>query len=264
MVLQSKKQSERLLLNVLPASIAARLKAGDTEIADRYPETTIVFADIVGFTAMASQTPAATVVGVLNRIYSAFDAICEHYGVEKIKTIGDAYMFASGVPTARDDHMEVAILAALDMLEVVKRAVTPEGIKVRVRIGVATGPVIAGVIGTTKFSFDVWGDTVNLASRMESQGVADRIQVTAEIAEKLSDRIDFEPRGSIEIKGKGAISTFLVQSCKSALLPSAVPQAMEAFSQRRLEQISVSAAVPGEEDGPVANCGNAEVESAGS
>jgi hypothetical protein len=182
-------------------------------------------------------------------------------------------MFASGVPTTREDHVEAAILAALDMLEVVKRAVTPEGIKVRVRIGIATGPVIAGVIGTTKFSFDGWGNTVNVASRMESQRVADRIQVTAEIAEKLSDRIDFEPRGSIEIaieieieikgKGKGAISTLLVKSCKSALLPSAVPQSMEAFSQRRLERISISTVVPGEEDGPVANRGNAGVELAG-
>jgi class 3 adenylate cyclase len=246
MVLQSKKESERLLLNVLPAAIATRLKAGDTEIADRYPETTIVFADMVGFTEMASQIPAGTVVSVLNQVYSAFDAICEHHGVEKIKTIGDAYMFASGVPIAREDHVEAAMQAALDMIEVVKHAATPEGFAVRVRIGMATGPVIAGVIGTTKFSFDVWGDTVNVASRMESHGVPDRIQVTAAIAEKLADRIDFEARGALDLKGKGATLGFLVRSCKSALLPSAFKQAMEAFSQRRLQRISTGSVATAE------------------
>jgi class 3 adenylate cyclase len=233
MVLQSKKESDRLLLNVLPASIATRLKAGELQIADWHLETTLVFADIVGFTAMASNAPADKVVGILNRVFSAFDAICEYHGVEKIKTIGDAYMFASGVPTRRDDHLEAAVQAALDMQEIVQHALTREGIGIQVRIGIATGPVIAGVIGTTKFSYDVWGDTVNLASRMESHGVAGRIQVTAGVQEKLRDRVDFEARGPIDIKGKGSTACFLIKSCRSPLRSSAVPYAVSTMGTRR-------------------------------
>jgi class 3 adenylate cyclase len=237
MVLQSKKESERLLLNVLPASIATRLKAGNTQIADWHPDVTIAFADIVGFTEMASKVPATTVVAVLNRVYSAFDAICEHHGIEKIKTIGDSYMFAAGVPVARRDHVAVTVQAALDMLAVVSRSVTRDGFKVRVRIGIASGPVIAGVIGTTKFSFDVWGDTVNIASRMESQGVPDRIQVTAGIAELLRDRVEFEARELIDFKGKGSMPSFLIRQCREQLCPAAPMQAIESIGDRRLQPV---------------------------
>ena len=234
LVLQSKKESERLLLNVLPASIATRLKAGDGLIADWHAETTVAFADIVGFTEMASHASAVTVVGVLNRIYSAFDAICAYHGVEKIKTVGDAYMFAGGVPLARDGHLEATMQAALDMLEfVANHAVTREGFKVRVRIGIATGSVIAGVIGTSKFSYDVWGDTVNVASRMESYGVPDRIHVTAEVYEQLRDRIDFEARAPIEMKGKGVVTSYLVRACAAPLCQSALPSAIATLSRRR-------------------------------
>jgi len=232
MVLQSKKESERLLLNVLPASIAARLKAGQTQIADRHEEATIVFADIVGFTEMASHQPADVVVGILNRVYSAFDAVCGFHGVEKIKTIGDAYMFASGVPNARTDHLEAAVQAAIDMLAVIERTPMRQQFKARVRIGIATGPVIAGVIGTTKFAYDVWGDTVNMASRMESQGVADRIQVTAAVYEKLKDRLGFETREGLDIKGKGATTGYLLAACPVPLRVSAVEFVSAALRQR--------------------------------
>jgi class 3 adenylate cyclase len=233
MVLQSKRESDRLLLNVLPASIATRLKAGETQIADRYAEATIVFADIVGFTELASRAPADTVVGILNRVFSAFDAVCEYHGVEKIKTIGDAYMFASGVPTRRGDHLEAAVQAAIDLQAILQHATTREGAGIQVRIGIASGPVVAGIIGTTKFSYDVWGNTVNLASRMESHGVAGRIQVTDEIREKLKELVEFESRGPIDLKGKGSTDSYLIKSCAGGLRPSALPHAVAALTDRR-------------------------------
>lgn len=233
MALQSKQESDRLLLNVLPACIATRLKAGESQIADWHQATSIGFVDIVGFTEMAANAPADKVVAVLNRVFSAFDTVCQFHGVEKIKTMGDAYMFASGVPTSRDDHIEAAVQAGLDMLEIVSRSLTREGMKIKIRIGIASGPVIAGVIGTTKFFYDVWGDTVNLASRLESQGVIGRIQVNTAVYEKLKDRLEFEALGPIDLKGKGGIHSFLVRTGSAGLRPSAVPHASALLSERR-------------------------------
>jgi class 3 adenylate cyclase len=215
LVLQAKRQSDQLLLNVLPASIATRLKAGETLIADRHADATILFADIVGFSAIASQMAAERIVAMLNRVFSAFDALCEFHGVEKIKTIGDAYMLASGVPLPRPDHAEVAVCVALDMLELVKFIAEQDRINLDVRIGMASGAVVAGVIGVAKFSYDVWGDTVNIASRMESNGLPGRIQVSEAIRDRLKDSMVFEERGKIDLKGLGLTTCFLVKAAKS-------------------------------------------------
>jgi class 3 adenylate cyclase len=177
--------------------------------------------------------PAEMVVGLLNRVYSAFDAVCEFHGAEKIKTVGDAYMFAAGLPTQREDHLEVAMQAAMDMVGVLAQIPTRHGGRLQVRIGIASGPVIAGVIGTSKFAYDVWGDTVNQASRMESEGVGGRIQVTEAIHETLRDRLDFDDRGCIDMKGLGATRAYLVAEDASALLPSAVQSVVAASRERR-------------------------------
>ncbi|MGE5460793.1 MAG: adenylate/guanylate cyclase domain-containing protein [Solirubrobacterales bacterium] len=199
------ERSERLLLNVLPAPVARRLKQREQVIADRFEEATVLFADLVGFTPLATDLSPERLVEVLDEVFSSFDALAQERGLEKIKTIGDAYMVAGGVPTARADHREAVLDMAFEMLEVVRDR---NGLELR--IGVDSGPVVAGVIGRRKFIYDLWGDTVNTASRMESQGVPGRIQVTERLARDLDARFRAEPRGDIDVKGKGSMPVFLL------------------------------------------------------
>ncbi|WP_339134912.1 MAG: adenylate/guanylate cyclase domain-containing protein [Candidatus Electrothrix sp. GW3-4] len=205
---QSMNESENLLLNILPAQIADRLKATPGTIADGFNNVSVLFADIVGFTVLSEKYRPDVLVNLLNNIFSDFDKISEKYGAEKIKTIGDAYMLAAGIPKAKDDHYSIVAHCALHMLQAVKKFTDPEGNPIRIRIGIHTGPAIAGVIGTRKFSYDLWGDTVNTASRMESHGNADKIQMTKEMADKLRRDFLIEPRNAIEVKGKGKMQTF--------------------------------------------------------
>ncbi|CAN5469281.1 AAA family ATPase [soil metagenome] len=209
-----KKKSEQLLLNVLPASIVHRLKQGETTIADRSSNVTVLFADIVDFTHLSATVEPEHVVDILNTVFNHFDDLVERHGVEKIKTIGDAYMAVGGIPEPREDHAEVMVRLALDMqasIPLLARAVGMDTIKIRV--GVHTGSVIAGVIGRSKFSYDLWGDTVNTAARMESHGMPGRVHVSEDVVRKLnghSTKFAFEKREQIEIKGKGLMTTYFV------------------------------------------------------
>ncbi len=203
-------QSEGLLLNVLPRSIAERLKRDPGVIAERYEEVTVLFADVADFTPFAERTSPERVVGVLDEIFSAFDELTLRHGLEKIKTIGDAYMVAGGLPEARSDHAEAVAELALEMQVELAHLCKALGLGLAIRIGIDTGPVVAGVIGRHKFTYDLWGDTVNTASRMESHGVAGRIQVTEATYRHLRDRYRFEERGEVEVKGKGRLRTYLL------------------------------------------------------
>ncbi len=205
---QEYQRAEDLLLNVLPASIAERLKKSTQTIADRAPEVTVLFADIVGFTPLAQTMLPEELLALLDEVFSAFDLLADKHGLEKIKTIGDAYMVAGGVPEARDDHTQAVALMALEMLVVVRK------LSLQLRIGLHTGPVVAGVIGRRKFSYDLWGDTVNTASRLESHGTPGRIQVAAATYHRLSQQFDFEHRGTITIKGKGEMETWYLLAKK--------------------------------------------------
>jgi class 3 adenylate cyclase len=205
-----REKSERLLLNVLPAPIAARLKQTDGVIADAFGEVTVLFADLVDFTRRSERVAPEQVVQTLNDLFSAFDRHAQQRGLEKIKTIGDAYMVAGGLPDPRPDHAHAVAEMALAMRDEVAKHPDPGGQPLAVRIGIDTGPVVAGVIGTSKFSYDLWGDTVNTASRMESYGVPGCIQVTARTYQRLKDGYRFERRGPIPVKGKGEIITYLL------------------------------------------------------
>ncbi len=205
-------RSERLLLNILPAQIAQRLKQRPQSIAERFPEATMLFADIVRFTELADRLPAPELVGLLDEVFTRFDALADEHGLEKIKTIGDAYFVAGGLPEPRLDHVESVARMALAMLRVIDELPQEAG-RLSVRIGLHTGPVVAGVIGRRKFAYDLWGDAVNTASRMESHGVPGRIQVSQAVYEQLRGRFTLEPRGTIDVKGKGPMNTwFLVGS----------------------------------------------------
>lgn len=205
-----KERADRLLLNILPKPIAERLKEGHNTIADSFSEVTVLFGDIVDFTKLAAHRSPIEVVSLLNKIFSAFDWLAQHHGVEKIKTIGDAYMVVGGLPTPQLDHAEAIAEMALDMLDEIARFNTQTGESLSMRIGIHIGPVVAGVIGTNKFIYDLWGDTVNIASRMESQGIAGSIQVTAETYNLLRDKYLFKERGVIPIKGKGEVTTYIL------------------------------------------------------
>ena len=215
------ERSERLLLNILPAAIADQLRAGVTTIAESQPDVTVLFADIVGFTPLGQELKAHALVDLLNEVFIAFDDLAEAAGLEKIKTIGDAYMVVGGLPTPRADHLEAVLGLAIAMHSAITFVETPHGGALQLRIGIDTGPVVAGVIGRRKFSYDVWGDTVNMASRMESHGVAGRIQVTERVARAAWQHFDFETRGSVEIKGKGAMTTFLLVGARQSDAPRA-------------------------------------------
>ena len=205
-----KEQSDRLLLNILPEPIAQRLKLLETNIADSFAEVTIMFADLVNFTQLASQLSPTELVSLLNQIFSTFDHLSEKHGLEKIKTIGDAYMVVGGLPMPQSDHAEAITEMALDMQQAIEEFNTAKGTNFSLRIGINTGPVVAGVIGTKKFSYDLWGDAVNTASRMESHGVVGGIQVTETTYQLLRDKYLFEDRGLIQVKGKGEMNAYLL------------------------------------------------------
>jgi class 3 adenylate cyclase len=212
LLLTEQERSEHLLLNVLPGPIADRLKQGEEVIADDFPEVTVLFADLVDFTRRSRETTPERVVQVLDDLFSALDTLAERYQLEKIKTVGDAYMVVGGLPEPRPDHAQAVADMALAVREEVARHLDPAGEPLAVRIGIDTGPVVAGVIGRRKFSYDLWGDTVNTASRMESTGVPGCIQVTERTYRRLRDGFRLERRGSIEVKGKGEMTTwFLVE-----------------------------------------------------
>jgi len=210
-----KQRSEALLLNILPAPVAERLKASQAVIADDCLSATVLFADLVGFTDLARRLAAGQVVALLNDLFSRFDRLAERHGVEKIKTIGDAYMAAAGVPAARPDHAEAAARLALDMREAFEAFRRQHGLRLRLRIGMHSGGLVAGVIGARKFAYDLWGDTVNVASRMESEGLPGEIQISAETRALLSDAWRAEARGPIALKGHAAKQAFLLKELRA-------------------------------------------------
>jgi len=209
-------KSERLLLNILPKAIAERLKAGHRTIVDSFIDSTVLFADIVGFTRISARQSPQRTVQLLNDIFSSFDRVAEQFDLEKIKTIGDAYMMVSGVPVIRNDHAEVCAAAAFELLEAVRAFNRRHGLEWAVRIGMNSGPVVAGIIGTKKFAYDLWGDTVNIASRMESHGQPGHVQVSEVTKRLLEGKYDFQPMGVIEIKNSAPMPTYLLQRRTSA------------------------------------------------
>ncbi|MFN2279613.1 MAG: adenylate/guanylate cyclase domain-containing protein, partial [Candidatus Promineifilaceae bacterium] len=208
-----RSRADDLLLNILPGTIAGRLKENPGIIADGFSEATVLFADIVDFTTMSSGADPADVVRKLNEIFSDFDRLAIRHGLEKIKTIGDAYMVAGGLPEAQPDHCQVVAAFALDMVAAMERHRSWTGEAMRIRVGINTGPVVAGVIGQQKFIYDLWGDAVNVASRMESNGLSNEIQVTQAVKDKLAGLYEFEERGPIYVKGKGEMVTYLMRQC---------------------------------------------------
>jgi len=210
LLLAERERSERLLRNVLPGPIATRLKQGDEVIADRFPEVSVLFADLVDFTGRSRDTAPEEVVRVLDDLFTAFDGLAERLGLEKIKTIGDAYMVVGGLPEPHPDHAQAVAEMALALREEVVRHLDAAGRPLTLRIGIDCGPVVAGVIGRRKFSYDLWGDTVNTASRMESTGAAGCIQVTDRVRRRLGGCYRFERRGPVQIKGKGVLDTWFL------------------------------------------------------
>jgi class 3 adenylate cyclase len=203
-------RSERLLLNILPQPIAERLKHSHKPIAEHFDDVSVLFADIVDFTKLAARITPTELVGLLNEVFSLFDDLAERYGLEKIKTIGDSYMAAGGLPKPRPQHAAAVADMALAMQRAIARFGARRGEAISIRVGISSGPAIAGVIGTKKFIYDLWGDTVNTASRMESHGLPGQIQVCAATYERLRDRYLFEERGEVLVKGKGAMATYLL------------------------------------------------------
>jgi adenylate cyclase len=209
---------ETLLLNVLPAEVAQRLQSDPNAIADHFDEVSILFADVVDFTPIASRLDAREVVGLLDRLFTSFDELVDRYEVEKIKTIGDCYMVAAGVPRRRPDHAHALALLALELRECAKTCL-PDGTDhdLRLRIGISSGPVVAGVIGRRRFLYDLWGDTVNMASRMESHGTPDEIQITGSTWQLVRDDFVTEPIGLVDVKGKGEVETWRLVGPRESL-----------------------------------------------
>jgi adenylate cyclase len=201
-------KAEGLLLNILPRSIAEKLKAETQTIADQFGAASILFADVVDFTPFSEHLPPAQVVGVLDHLFSHFDTMADRYGLEKIKTIGDCYMVAAGVPTPRPDHARALARMALDMIEAMRSSDEVGHFGLELRVGINSGPVVAGVIGRKRFLYDLWGDAVNTASRMESHGTPGRIQITRATYELVRDEFVCEPRGTVAVKGKGDMETW--------------------------------------------------------
>ena len=210
------EENERLLLNILPGPIADRLKQGEETIADNFPEVTVLFADIVGFTVLSGSVSPNDLVTMLNQLFTAFDDSAHRLGIEKIKTIGDCYMAVAGLTVELDDPPVAMVEMALEMHRAIDQFNAQHGTSLQIRIGINCGPVVAGVIGKSKFIYDLWGDTVNLASRMESHGVAGQIHVSEAVYKRIKDRFRMESRGDIEIKGKGPMPTYLVDDNDSA------------------------------------------------
>jgi adenylate cyclase len=226
------ERSERLLTNILPATIAQRLKDPSRNIiADKYDDASILFADIAGYTKRASDTTPTDLVRFLDRLYTDMDALVDRHGLEKVKTSGDSYMVVSGVPVPRDDHLEALACLALDMADAVADLKDPQGREVPLRIGLAAGPVVAGVVGARKFFYDVWGDAVNVAARMETTDVEGRIQVPQNVYERLNHAFLLEDRGEVDVKGKGVMHTwYLVGRRDDRAVRSAVEQGAAAGS----------------------------------
>ena len=208
-------ENERLLLNILPAPIAQRLRDGETVIADRHEDLSLLFADIVGFTRMSQDLPPERVIDLLDDLFRHLDDLVDTYELEKIKTIGDAYMVVGGLPPKADDHLARVAAMALDLTTVLETRSDTHPI--RMRIGLHAGPAVAGVIGAKKFIYDVWGDTVNTASRLEAYGVPECIQVTDVVQQRLADRFEFEPRGTVELKGMGPTNTWFLRGWKAGM-----------------------------------------------
>jgi adenylate cyclase len=208
---EERTRSTELLLNILPRQIVDRLEAGETLIADRYEQVSVLMSDLVGFTGISSQLSPKVLVTELNRLFSEFDALCAESGMEKIKTIGDAYMAVGGLPGTREDHVAAAANMALGMVDALRRINETTDQGWRIRIGVHSGPAVAGVIGSWKFAYDVWGDTVNMASRLESSSLPDHIQISSTVADALGSAFVVEPRGTVELKGKGDTETFYLR-----------------------------------------------------
>lgn len=211
-VIQNKnRENEELLLNVLPAPIANRLRGGEERIADGFAEVTVAFADLVGFTELSSNMPPQDVVKLLNGLFTRFDAAAQELGIEKIKTVGDAYMAVCGLPEPCPDHAERMVRMAIRMIHISREHALEHNTSLKLRVGINSGPVVAGVIGKSKYIYDLWGDTVNLASRMESAGVPDSVQVTRTVYDQLQGQFVFESRGAIDVKGKGKVETWLLR-----------------------------------------------------
>ena len=207
-----KAESERLLLNILPEPIAHRLKvAPEILISDRFESASVLFSDIVGFTPLSEQLTAEEMVEWLNTVYSKFDELVQQHDVEKIRTIGDGYMVAAGVPYARLDHAQALAHLAIEMREHFHGLPPIHGHHAQIRIGINSGPLVGGVIGTHKFQYDIWGDTVNTAARMESHGVPGKIHISAATHEQVADRFVCERRGTIDVKGKGVMETWFIE-----------------------------------------------------
>lgn len=217
MIAKLNKENSRLLLNIIPAAIAEQLKKNPGIIAERFDDVSVLFADIVGFTPLSAHLTPQELISLLNQVFSLFDSLVEQEGLEKIKTIGDAYLVAGGLPDPQPDHLERMVRLALAMQSELKHLSDEQqlGIKsngLQLRIGIHVGSVVAGVIGMRKFSYDIWGDTVNIASRIESHGIVDRVQVSEAVYERIKDCYSCEPRGNIELKGKGIMPLYLVNS----------------------------------------------------
>jgi adenylate cyclase len=208
------QKSEALLLNILPKEIAVILKNENRTIADHYDEASVLFADMVGFTPLSAKLPPVEMVELLNEVFSFFDSLLDKYGVEKIRTIGDSYMVASGVPRRRSDHAQALTYMALEMQDYISNHIFRNGQHLSFRIGINSGSMIAGVIGRRKFVFDVWGDAVNVASRMESQGLSGAVQITQMTYELIKDEFICEPRGTVNVKGKGEMEVWLVRATR--------------------------------------------------
>lgn len=215
-------KTENLLLNILPRSVSQRLKGGEKRIADAHPDVSVLFADLVGFTELSNGMSAEKLVDMLDAIFSAFDTITRDAGVEKIKTIGDCYMLVGGVPEPRADHAVAVVNVAFAMLTALQDINLKHGTHLQVRIGINSGPVVAGVIGMHKFTYDLWGNTVNIASRMESTGQTGRVHVSASTAQQLHHHFDLQPRGEVTVKGIGTMETFFVAApqLKEGLSPA--------------------------------------------
>jgi class 3 adenylate cyclase len=224
---EEQARSESLLRNILPGPIADRLKAASRTIADHVDAASILFADVVDFTPLSHRLPPAEVVGILDRLFSRFDELVERHGLEKIKTIGDCYMAAAGVPEPLPDHARRTALLALDMREVVATSADDGDPRLELRIGINSGPVVAGVIGTKRFLYDLWGDAVNTASRMEEHGTAGEIQITDATHALLKDEFDCRPRGTIQVKGRGEMTTWYLVGVRSDRAGSEAPAEVE-------------------------------------
>lgn len=216
LVNDEKRRSDALLLNILPREIAEQLRGERRLIADRYAEVSVLFADIVGFTPLSTTMPPLALVELLNDVFSYFDALVEEYGLEKIKTIGDCYMVAAGAPRLRPDHAQVLARMALRIQAEMRTRSFGGGVRLSFRIGINSGPVVAGVIGSKKFIYDLWGDAVNTASRMESHGSAGAVQITEATYRRIAAEFTCEPRGTVEVKGKGAMPVWFVTAERAA------------------------------------------------